>query len=256
VRAQLRRTARNCIKLLGCNSSDVHVLQSPRSDALTERARRAARGDLGKLAIGVIESALYRVVPPVNRHFCTRFPEVEISVTDRQHPELAEEILFTEPLLAVIPDSHPLAAQREVSWVELCTQPLIMIPREINPPLRDRFIARCHQLALAPVISRKAWPQQTVVALVAAGLGLSSLPACMQRLGRPGVVYPPSPRPSSTPPARYRAAQGETGFQVEASDGEPFSGNCRRTPVPVVVWSYQLLRMRRRSSSGDLGTAV
>ncbi|GAA2805052.1 LysR substrate-binding domain-containing protein [Saccharopolyspora taberi] len=180
----------------------------------TERTRRAARGDLGRIAIGVIESALHSVVPPVIRHFCTRFPEVEISVTESristqlrdlaaekldvgfvhppvQHPELAQETLFTEPLLAVVPDSHPLAAQRHVRLAELCAHPLIMVPREINPPLHDRFIARCHELALEPVISREAWPKQTVVALVAAGLGLSVLPACMERLGHPGVVYRP-----------------------------------------------------------------
>ncbi|SDD50287.1 LysR family transcriptional regulator [Actinokineospora iranica] len=179
-----------------------------------ERARRAARGDLGKIAIGVIESALYSVAPPVIRHFCARFPEVEISVTESRistqladlaegkldvgfvhpqapHPELAEEPLLTEPLLAVVPDSHPLAARRELSLADLCAQPLIMIPREVNPPLHDQFIARCHRLALAPAISREAWPKQTVVALVAAGLGLSVLPACMKRLGHPEVVYRP-----------------------------------------------------------------
>ncbi|WP_158884958.1 LysR family transcriptional regulator [Amycolatopsis anabasis] len=211
----LERTKRNvALTAAGAVFLDEARETLRRVSRATERARRAARGDLGKLAIGVIESALYSVVPPVIRHFCTRFPEVEISVTESRiatqlrdlaeakldvgfvhpplrHPELAEETLFTEPLLAVIPDSHPLAAQREVSLAQLCAQPLIMIPREINPPLHDRFIARCHQLALEPVISREAWPKQTVVALVAAGLGLSALPACMQRLGHPGVVYRP-----------------------------------------------------------------
>ncbi|MEO3871713.1 LysR substrate-binding domain-containing protein [Nonomuraea sp. B12E4] len=70
-------------------------------------------------------------------------------------------------------------------------QSLIQPPRELNPIGHDSLLAACHQHGVYPVIAREASPEQTIIALVAAGLGCSVLPEAVRNSGYPGVVYRP-----------------------------------------------------------------
>ncbi|WP_344896040.1 LysR substrate-binding domain-containing protein [Nonomuraea antimicrobica] len=180
----------------------------------TDLARRAARGDLGRLSIGVIDSALYGLVPPMVRRFTERYPDVEITVTERriheqldlvargaldlgfvhppvERPELEAEAVHHEPFVLAVPEGHPLAGAQDVSLAQACAQPLIQPPRELNPVGHDSLLAICHQHGVYPNIVREASPKQTIIALVAAGLGASVLPEAVRHSGYPGVVYRP-----------------------------------------------------------------
>jgi DNA-binding transcriptional LysR family regulator len=178
------------------------------------RARAADRGEVGRLDLGVIDAALYGVAPEVIRRFSERYPEVELTVSERRgdeqlaliaagrlhagfvhpspgHPELVVEALHTEPFVLAMPETHPLAAREHVSLAEVCAQPLIQAPRSVNPEGYDRMIGICRERGLRPNIAREASPKQTIIALVAAGLGVSVVPAALRRHPYPGVVYRP-----------------------------------------------------------------
>ncbi|MEU6717527.1 LysR substrate-binding domain-containing protein [Nonomuraea sp. NPDC046802] len=179
-----------------------------------ELARRAAKGDIGRLAIGVIDAALYGLVPPLVRRFTERHPDVDVTVTERriheqidlvargeldvgfvhppvEHPDLAVEAVRHEPFVLAVPEDHPLAAAEDVTLAQACAQPLIQPPRELNPIGHDSLLALCHQHGAHPTIAREASPKQTIIALVAAGLGASVLPEAVRNSGYPGVVYRP-----------------------------------------------------------------
>ncbi|MEO3763460.1 LysR family transcriptional regulator [Streptomyces sp. B8F3] len=191
------------------------------ADRAVELTRRAARGETGQLAVAFIDAAIYSVIPPVVRRFSQVRPGVELSVTElripdqirevaegRLHagfvhppvsdPRLAVETVFTEELAVALPGGHPLAGRSRVDLAELAGTPLVQFPREINPPLFDDIVALCRAAGYTPPSLREASPKQTVIGLVAAGLGASLLPASLENLRRDGVVYRPLAGPGLT----------------------------------------------------------
>ncbi|AZM47716.1 LysR family transcriptional regulator [Streptomyces sp. WAC 06738] len=179
-----------------------------------ELARDAARGEAGRLDVGVVDAALYSLVPPIVRRFTELYPRVELSVSARRmdeqielvsaggldvgfvhppvaHAELAVEAAYTEPCVLVAPEDHPLAGSGPVPLAEIVAYPLIGPPRSVNPSAHDSVFAYCHERGLYPEIVREASPKQAIVALVAAGLGVSLLPAALMNHPHPGVVYRP-----------------------------------------------------------------
>jgi DNA-binding transcriptional LysR family regulator len=185
-----------------------------RSGQAVELARRAERGETGRIAVGFIDAAAYSMVPEVVKRFLDLYPEVELSLVERRipdqvravverrldvgfihppvaHPALAVESVLVEPLIVALPAGHRLAATAEVALSELAGEPLIQFPRTINPPLYDEVVALCRASGFEPRIVREASPKQTIIALVSVGLGVSLLPACMEKLKRGGVAYRP-----------------------------------------------------------------
>ena len=63
--------------------------------------------------------------------------------------------------------------------------PLVIFPREVAPSLYDAILAHHGGAGVA----QEAIQMQTIVNLVAGGLGLAWVPASVSALQRPGVVY-------------------------------------------------------------------
>lgn len=177
-----------------------------------ELARKAERGETGHLSVGFIDAAVYSVMPVIVQRFVTRYPNVELSLTElripnqvravseRQldvgfiHPPIRDrslrmERVLLEPLIVALPESHRLAREDEITLSDLAAEALIQFPRSINPSLYDEIIALCGSSGFSPCIVREATPKQTIIALVSVGLGVSLLPACLENLRRDGVVY-------------------------------------------------------------------
>jgi DNA-binding transcriptional LysR family regulator len=177
-----------------------------------ERARRADRGETGRLAVGFIDAAIYSVVPDVVERFTARYPDVELSLTDLRIPQQVQlvaerqldlgfvhppithdglqiESILVEPLIVALPQTHRLAAEPDIDLADLAPEALIQFPRSINPTLYDEIVDLCRSSGFSPRIVREATPKQTIIGLVSVGLGVSLLPACLQNLRRDGVVY-------------------------------------------------------------------
>src|SRR5690606_27078508 len=65
----------------------------------------------------------------------------------------------------------------------------VIPPRDIAPGLYDLTIAQCHSAGFAPRITQHARQMQTVIGLVASGMGIALVPASVRNLKRPGVRY-------------------------------------------------------------------
>jgi DNA-binding transcriptional LysR family regulator len=91
--------------------------------------------------------------------------------------------------VAVLPETHPLAAKRKLRLSDLSKQPFILFARRMGPLAFGRTIACCERSGFHPRIVQDApqWP--TLVRLVAAGLGVSLAPACVANVAIPGAVY-------------------------------------------------------------------
>ena len=186
--------------------------------AQAEAAMRVARqvaGDRSELLkIGGIDSATAGLLPGVIRAFRREHPHVEIRVEEMlsapalhglEHRQL--DIVFgrlpkraelfhsrhvlREELVAVLPHDHPLAARETLTIDDLVHEPLVLPSRSHRPILmsviESWFAAHGHE----PRVRQAANERHMIVAMVAAGLGISITPAWLRGFGRADVAYRP-----------------------------------------------------------------
>jgi DNA-binding transcriptional LysR family regulator len=175
--------------------------------------RRASRGEIGELAIGFISVADYNVLPVVLREFRRAFPLVNLtlreSTTDAQlrdllagridvgfvlppinEPSLESVPILREPLIAALPDKHPLARKAgKLALEKLKDAPFILFPRPYAPGLYDDVVSCCKAAGFSPRVEQEAIQMQTIVSLVSAELGVALIPASLTNLRRTGVTY-------------------------------------------------------------------
>jgi DNA-binding transcriptional LysR family regulator len=182
------------------------------AEAAVVHARRAAAGAVGRLAIGFVSTVDYSMLPPLVRRFRQKHPEIALKLLeltgDRQQAlllsgelDLGLSILpspaagltmrpvFREPLIAAVPANHRLAGRRRATLRSLAQEPFIQFPRELAPGLYDLAIAACQKAGFTPHLAQEAIQMQTILGLVAAGLGVALVPHCMSKLQRPDVRY-------------------------------------------------------------------
>lgn len=99
------------------------------------------------------------------------------------------EIIFQESLVVALPDTHQLANQSDICLRSLKNEPFILFPRLLAPGLYDLIISLCQQAGFSPNVTQEAIQMQTIVSLVAGGLGIAIVPESLQNLQRTGVVY-------------------------------------------------------------------
>ena len=187
-----------------------------RSDALADIVRRAARGEAGRLAVGFTSSAaLHPFVPGVLRTFRETLPGVSVVLEEAGTGELMEALLqqrldaafvrsplhgaqglqsmpiLQEPMLLALPAGHALARRtgRPVPLPQLVSQPFVLYRRRVGQGLYDTILKACIEAGFSPHVVQEAPRMTATLSLVAAGLGLSIVPASLQRLRSDGIVY-------------------------------------------------------------------
>ena len=177
--------------------------------------RRAGRGEIGELAVGFISVADYNVLPVVLREFRRKFPLVNLTLreatTDAQIrdliagrldvgfllPPVTEAALesvsiLREPLIAALPEKHPLAKKAgKLALEKLKDEPFILFPRTNAPGLYDDVVSCCKAAGFSPRVEQEATQMQTIISLVSAELGVALIPASLTNLRRTGVIYKP-----------------------------------------------------------------
>ncbi|MBE9171389.1 LysR family transcriptional regulator [Pleurocapsales cyanobacterium LEGE 06147] len=177
-------------------------------------AQQTSRGEIGRLAIGFTGSALNTVLPQIVRQFKTRYPKVELVLeslrTNEQviallsgqiqvgllHPPIAADAilvlktLYCEQLVVALPNTHPLArgTPEPISIRDLASESFILFPRRVGPFLYDQIVSFCQQRGFSPNVVQEVVPQQTILGLVAVGIGVSLIHASASCIGQSGVV--------------------------------------------------------------------
>ena len=104
---------------------------------------------------------------------------------------LVVEAIQREPLVAALPEKHPLARRVRVRLADLASETMILFPRHNAPGYYDIFIGACRRAGFTPPRLLHPGSMQTNLGLVSAGLGVSLMPASIRSLRRTGVVYRP-----------------------------------------------------------------
>ncbi|WP_420466207.1 LysR family transcriptional regulator [Panacagrimonas sp.] len=184
-----------------------------RLDLARHKAVQAGRGDIGTLSIGFVSIADYGILPSTVKAFRSRYPAVDLQLheltTDAQvrelrsarldvgialgplrEPDLDFERVQTEELILAAPAGHRLiAGDRPVDLASLAQESFVLPPREIAPGLHDLILDRCRDAGFAPRVTQQARQMQTVISLVACGMGFALVPSSVRKLERTGAQY-------------------------------------------------------------------
>ena len=190
-------------------------------DNASRRAARVAEGVEGVLSIGFTSSAAaHPLIPRIIRAYRQAFPRVSIVLHEVNARGLTDEVgarsldvgilrapvarpdevqfhrLLNEELLLVLPVDHPLLAGREapdgmpeLRLAELRDEPFILVRRPGAPGMYANLLKACRNAGFEPEVAFEVERMLTNVSLVAAGAGVSVVPASMKDLQRASVVY-------------------------------------------------------------------
>ena len=180
--------------------------------------RRTARGEQGRLCVGIAPTAPFHpFVPQVIRAFRDAYPLVSVSLEEylsRQAIErlcdeqidvaflrapvadpqgLIVHLLLEEPMVVAFPSAHELAGRgcRSVPLPlrALAEETFIMFGGNAGPGIADASLAACHRAGFNPRLGQQAPRIASTLGLVSAGLGVALVPASIQRVQVDGVAY-------------------------------------------------------------------
>ena len=184
-------------------------------DAAVEDARRAARGEYGRLAIGFTGSCTYAMLPALAAALRRELPGVVLDLRGElltpaqvarlldgtldlgllrppvHERDLCTEVLRSEPLLAVLPETHPLAEAEAVPLEQLEHEPFVTYPSHFRSVVHDAVEDACAAHGFKPLAAHEVAETATLVSFVAAGLGVSLVPASVRNMTVAGAVYRP-----------------------------------------------------------------
>ncbi len=106
-------------------------------------------------------------------------------------PDLNVEIVAREQLLAVLPTPHPLADQPEIRVGDLADDSFVAYPSAARSVLHEAVEQICREHGFHPRVRLEVAETATLVAFVAAGIGVSLVPAAVANLTIKGAVYRP-----------------------------------------------------------------
>ena len=97
--------------------------------------------------------------------------------------------LYDETAMVAVPSQHSLSRRTRLAVHDIAHEPLILPNRRSSPHSHDFTIKLFGQAGLRPVIAQAAEEKQTIINLVAAGLGIAIVPHWSSRMNVAGVRY-------------------------------------------------------------------
>jgi len=187
-------------------------------DRAVATAKRTARGEQGRIAVGFTSSAPFNpFVPRVIRAYREAFPLVALMLEEGGTTELIEALrheridaafvrtpladraglvvqsLLEEPMVLALPRGHALArkksASKALSLTALAGETFVIYRRPSGPGLHDAIVSACNAAGFSPRIGQEAPRIGSTLNLVAAGLGISLVPESLQLMRMDGVAF-------------------------------------------------------------------
>jgi len=181
--------------------------------------RQIDRGEVGRLRVGIVGSAMWGPIPSLLEEFQTKFPRVtwtlhelgptlqyealrakqvdvgfwrepKLDEDDLKNDNLRQELCFREDVCVALNEHHPLAKQDAIDLIDLADEPMLTLA--LDKSSFPRYLIQCCVKAgFQPTIFQEASEPQTLLAMVGAGLGVALMPETTSRIGWPGVVFVP-----------------------------------------------------------------
>ena len=169
---------------------------------LIDNAKREVEEHLdpekGTIRIGFPSSLAAYTLPTAISAFRERYPDVKFQLNQGSYKHLIEGVvkgefnlaligpvpkrekkikgrtLFTENIVALLPQAHPLANKRLLTLNELRDDSFVLFPNGFI--LREIIVNACSQLGFEPQVSFEGEDIDAIKGLVSAGLGVTLIP--------------------------------------------------------------------------------
>ena len=185
------------------------------AQAIPKRVQNISMGLEGQINIGFTNSVgLHPFLPALLRHFRETFSAVSIHLEEDGSSSLIDSILndkndivflrkpapigfgltslhvLDEPLIVALPNNHPLANQIDaIHILDLEAYDFVLYRRLAGQDLFDNILASCYQAGFSPKIVQEAPRLTSSLNLIAAGIGLSIVPASIRDFWNKQIVY-------------------------------------------------------------------
>jgi DNA-binding transcriptional LysR family regulator len=184
-------------------------------EAMRARMLSLSDGRHGPLSVGFTSSAAAHAFTPETLRACrSRYPGIELTVRENNAAEITEAVatarlhcgflrvpvstppgvvlqtLLHEPAVLALPRGHALARETGCAPLrDLQDQPLVLVRRPGAPGLYANLLALCAQQGVRVRVAAEVDRMMTNLNLVAAGAGLSVVPASMRSVHPHAIVY-------------------------------------------------------------------
>ncbi|MET1114847.1 MAG: LysR family transcriptional regulator [Comamonas sp.] len=196
-----------------------HLLAQARD--ILERTRRAAvdtravaQGMAGSLRLGFVGSSIYRGLPEALERMRLQYPDVRVDLHELNSLDqvaalqsgkldlglmhtlappvgMSAQAMVSEPFIACLAASHPLARKARIGVAELADERLILFSEAVSPDYFRVIRGMCQRAGFEPQLRHEVRHWLSVLSLVAAGQGVSLVPACLERAGMQGLAFRP-----------------------------------------------------------------
>jgi DNA-binding transcriptional LysR family regulator len=183
------------------------------AERVMDTVTRSARGQELDLRVGFLSSMANEVMPPVVSLFTKQSPGIELHTADLgiadlvagvrggtldaavTRPPLIEDLhsdlLGSEGVVIALPNRHAMARKRSLRLGDLADEKWVMTPRASWPPWHRQYDRDFAAAGYRPRIERRSTSPQGLLALVAAGVGITRLAASARSLRSGGVRFVP-----------------------------------------------------------------
>jgi len=181
--------------------------------------RQIDRGEVGRLRVGIVGSAMWGPIPGLLERFQTEYPRVtwtihELGPDDQwdalrarqidvgfwreprvdedqlKNANLRQQLCFRENVCVAINQHHPLARQDSIELADIADEPMLTL--HLDQSAEPRYLLQCCvDAGFEPTIFQEVAEPQTMLAMVGAGLGVALIPETTGRIGWPGVRFMP-----------------------------------------------------------------
>lgn len=145
------------------------------ADHAVAAAKRAGAGELGHLRVAYSWSARFETLPALGQALRASHPGVELLAQEMWNaamipairsgtvdvavalrpelaPDMADEVIRTEPVVAVLPATHALTGEDAIPLSSLAEETFVFFARELAPRLHDALIGLCRRAGFEPKV--------------------------------------------------------------------------------------------------------
>lgn len=174
--------------------------------------QRVDAGLRGRLRLGFVGSMQYRGLPELMGALRAALPDVEHVLLEMNSTTQIEAVrrgeldiglihanpvpeglvcrdIVTEAFTVCLPDTHRLARRRRLDLAALAGEDFVLFARDASPSYYETVLSLCVAAGFVPPIRHEVRHWLGVAALVAQGLGVAIVPACLARSGLKGARF-------------------------------------------------------------------
>ncbi|WP_151202194.1 LysR substrate-binding domain-containing protein [Afipia carboxidovorans] len=173
-----------------------------------------ARGDRGRLRIGVHALIPGSFLTEVIGQYHAQYPDVDVEIAEGtasevvsqlragrldvafvagtpEYPDLHSTCIWTEPLVVALPANHPLVDRNGITWADLAGEAFLVRYGGTGPQVHDHILLRLAGRWLSPSILRLAVERGSLLSMIAQGYGVTIAGSAHTLIRPPGVVFLP-----------------------------------------------------------------